>query len=82
MTGYRTQLKEMKSYTEYAPWWVILTIAISLGLGTMVGWNRYCLADHPAGYNPVLRIPVFAVPDDICLIALIISRFSGIILND
>jgi phosphate/sulfate permease len=40
IAGYRTQLKEMKSYTEYAPWWVILAIAISLGLGTMVGWKR------------------------------------------
>ena len=40
ITGYRVQLKEMKSYTEYAPWWVILAIAISLGLGTMVGWKR------------------------------------------
>jgi phosphate/sulfate permease len=37
---YRAQVKHMKSYTEYAPWWVILAIAISLGLGTMVGWKR------------------------------------------
>jgi inorganic phosphate transporter, PiT family len=37
---YRSQVKEMKSYTEYAPWWVILAIAVSLGLGTMVGWKR------------------------------------------
>jgi inorganic phosphate transporter, PiT family len=39
-TDYRTRLKEVKSYTEYSPWWVILAIAISLGLGTMVGWKR------------------------------------------
>jgi PiT family inorganic phosphate transporter len=31
---------EMKGYTEYAPWWVILVISLSLGLGTMVGWKR------------------------------------------
>jgi phosphate/sulfate permease len=37
---YRTQIREMRSYTEYAPFWVILAIAISLGLGTMVGWKR------------------------------------------
>jgi PiT family inorganic phosphate transporter len=29
-----------KSYTEYAPWWVLLLISISLGLGTMIGWKR------------------------------------------
>ena len=33
-------MKEIKTYTEYAPIWVILAIAISLGLGTMVGWKR------------------------------------------
>lgn len=37
---YKAQVKEVKTYTEYAPWWVILAIAVSLGLGTMVGWKR------------------------------------------
>lgn len=32
--------KGMKSFTEYAPWWVILLISLSLGIGTMVGWKR------------------------------------------
>lgn len=26
--------------TDYAPWWVILMISTSLGLGTMIGWKR------------------------------------------
>jgi phosphate/sulfate permease len=30
----------MKSYVEYSPWWVVLMISISLGLGTMIGWKR------------------------------------------
>lgn len=33
-------IKEIKSFTEYAPWWVVLLISISLGLGTMIGWKR------------------------------------------
>jgi PiT family inorganic phosphate transporter len=37
---YKKQVEEIKVYTEYAPLWVILAIAISLGLGTMVGWKR------------------------------------------
>lgn len=37
---YEVQVRELESYTEYAPLWVILAIAISLGLGTMVGWKR------------------------------------------
>ncbi len=34
------EVKTLKSYTEYSPWWVILMISISLGLGTMIGWKR------------------------------------------
>jgi len=30
----------LKTYTEYAPFWVLLMISLSLGLGTMVGWKR------------------------------------------
>ena len=30
----------MNSYIEFVPWWVILMISVSLGLGTMVGWKR------------------------------------------
>ena len=33
-------VNEMSTLTDYAPKWVILMIAISLGLGTMVGWKR------------------------------------------
>ncbi len=36
----KQSIKEMKTYTEYAPYWVILLISISLGLGTMIGWKR------------------------------------------
>jgi phosphate/sulfate permease len=35
-----SSVKEMKTYTEYAPNWVILIISLSLGIGTMVGWKR------------------------------------------
>jgi phosphate/sulfate permease len=31
---------QVRPFTEYAPWWVILMISISLGIGTMVGWKR------------------------------------------
>lgn len=33
-------VKDMKGLTDYAPAWVIMMIAVSLGLGTMVGWKR------------------------------------------
>ncbi|MBU6152808.1 MAG: inorganic phosphate transporter family protein [Bdellovibrionales bacterium] len=32
--------KALFSIIEYAPFWVIVLIAISLGLGTMIGWRR------------------------------------------
>lgn len=37
---FRKNVSELKTYTEYAPWWVILLISLSLGLGTMIGWKR------------------------------------------
>lgn len=40
MIHYRAEIKALKGYTEYAPWWVILSIALALGMGTMVGWKR------------------------------------------
>ncbi len=40
----RTRLSEslvtMRTFTDYAPWQVSLMVAISLGLGTMIGWER------------------------------------------
>ncbi|MDP4274123.1 MAG: inorganic phosphate transporter [Bacteroidota bacterium] len=36
----RANVKGMRAFTEYSPWWVILMISTSLGLGTMVGWKR------------------------------------------
>jgi PiT family inorganic phosphate transporter len=38
--SFKKQISEVRTYTEYAPLWVILAIAISLGLGTMIGWKR------------------------------------------
>ena len=32
--------KGIRRFTDYAPLWVILMIALSLGLGTMIGWRR------------------------------------------
>jgi len=34
------KLGELKHLTDFAPIWVILTISIALGLGTMIGWKR------------------------------------------
>ncbi len=34
------KLSELKHLTDFAPIWVILTISVALGLGTMIGWKR------------------------------------------
>ena len=36
----KKNISSLKTNTEYAPWWVILMISLSLGIGTMVGWKR------------------------------------------
>lgn len=37
ITKARSELREM---TDYAPWWVMLMVAVAIGVGTMVGWRR------------------------------------------
>src|SRR5262249_16414829 len=34
---------ELTKTTDYAPVWVIATISLSLGIGTMIGWKRIVL---------------------------------------
>jgi len=36
-------IQEITNITDYAPTWVIATISISLGIGTMIGWKRIVL---------------------------------------
>lgn len=38
--GLSRNVKELKTFTEYAPWQVILMVSAALGLGTMIGWKR------------------------------------------
>ncbi len=35
-----TERKALRGLTDYAPNWVLVAIALSLGIGTMVGWKR------------------------------------------
>ena len=37
---YDAASKEMKTFTDYAPWWVLLMVSLSLACGTMIGWQR------------------------------------------
>jgi len=39
-TALNHEATELKKLTEFAPIWVIITISLSLGLGTMIGWKR------------------------------------------
>ncbi|MFA6200129.1 MAG: inorganic phosphate transporter [Bacteroidales bacterium] len=36
----KQNIKQLKSYTEFVPWWVMLLVSLSLGMGTMIGWKR------------------------------------------
>jgi phosphate/sulfate permease len=33
-------LKSLRKATDYSPFWVVLLISLSLGVGTMIGWKR------------------------------------------
>jgi PiT family inorganic phosphate transporter len=40
LSALRDAAGNIRSYTDYAPRWVIVIVSLSLGLGTMVGWKR------------------------------------------
>ena len=40
MSDISTNIASITEATDYAPWWIIAMISISLGLGTMIGWKR------------------------------------------
>ena len=35
--------KDLTAATEYAPFWIVLAVALALGVGTMIGWRRVVL---------------------------------------
>jgi PiT family inorganic phosphate transporter len=39
----KSRIKDLRKNTDYAPFWVLLIISLSLGVGTMVGWKRIVL---------------------------------------
>ncbi|MGQ7115624.1 inorganic phosphate transporter, partial [Escherichia sp. TWPC-MK] len=34
---------DMLSTIEYAPVWIIMAVALALGIGTMIGWRRVAM---------------------------------------
>jgi len=40
LTAMRDELKKMDGLTDYAPLWVIIAVALALGIGTTVGYKR------------------------------------------
>jgi PiT family inorganic phosphate transporter len=39
----KTALAALTPFTDFAPFWVVLLISLSLGIGTMIGWKRIVL---------------------------------------
>ena len=37
---YTDAIAQMHTFTDYAPWWVLLAVSLSLACGTMIGWQR------------------------------------------
>lgn len=38
--SYKTISRDLTKTTQYAPFWVIVAVALALGMGTMIGWRR------------------------------------------
>lgn len=39
-TTLNKQIGQFDKVTDFAPWWVLVAISLSLGIGTMIGWRR------------------------------------------
>jgi len=74
----QSEIKDLKGFTEYAIWWVILLISLSLGLGTMIGWKRIVVTvGEKIGKTP-LTYAQGASAEIIAAITIASSSFIGL----
>jgi len=72
------ELEELKSFTEYSPWWVVILISVSLGLGTMIGWKKIVITlGEKIGKSP-LSYAQGAVAQITATVTIGLSTFFGL----
>lgn len=75
---YTRELDNIKAFTEYSPWWVILMISMALGLGTMIGWKRIVVTIGERIGKTHLTYAQGAVAEMIAASTISLSSFFGL----
>jgi len=70
--------KDLNNITDFAPIWVIATISISLGLGTMIGWKRIVVTIGEKIGNQHLNYAQGATSEIIAASTIGISTYMGL----
>jgi PiT family inorganic phosphate transporter len=74
----KSALKDLNGLTDFAPIWVIATISISLGIGTMVGWKRIVVTIGEKIGNEHLNYAQGATSEIIAASTIGLSTFFGL----
>ncbi|WP_255496287.1 inorganic phosphate transporter [Mucilaginibacter sp. FT3.2] len=69
---------ELEHVTDYAPIWVIATISIALGLGTMIGWKRIVVTIGEKIGNEHLNYAQGATSEIVAASTIGLSTFFGL----
>jgi len=72
------QVVGLKSFTNYAPTWVIIMISLALGLGTMVGWKRIVITIGEKIGNTNLNYAQGASAQAVAMSTIALSTYAGL----
>jgi phosphate/sulfate permease len=72
------QVIGLKSFTNYAPTWVIIMISLALGLGTMVGWKRIVITIGEKIGNTNLNYAQGASAQLVAMSTIAFSTYAGL----
>ena len=70
------QRKQMITSTEYVPFWVIIAVALMLGIGTMIGYKRVVLTiGEKIGSKPINHMQG-AVSQAMAMVTILLANFA------
>src|SRR5574344_132581 len=70
------QRKQMITSTEYVPFWVIIAVALMLGIGTMIGYKRVVLTiGEKIGSKPINHMQG-AVSQAMTMVTILLANFA------
>lgn len=69
--------KDLTATTEYAPQWVIVAVALALGIGTMIGWKRIVVTVGEKIGNKGMTYAQGLAAQTTAAIAISVASFTG-----